>query len=175
MLNHIWFHPSDKQEGNKSMINLHFFGAAQTTTGSMHMVECNGKKVLMDCGLLQGKRKESFEANRNLPFNPREIAAIILSHAHIDHCGKIPALVRQGYRGPIYSTPATRDLVDVLLRDSAFLQEKDVEFVNKRRSKQGKNLFELLYDQADVDAICDRTIYIDCATYVGSDEEAVTV
>ncbi len=133
------------------MINLHFLGADQTTTGSMHMVECNGKKVLMDCGLLQGKRKESFEANRNLPFNPREIAAIILSHAHIDHCGKIPALVRQGYRGPIYATPATRDLADVLLRDSAYLQEKDVEFVNKRRAKQGKNLFELLYDQADVD------------------------
>ncbi len=115
------------------------------------MVECNGKKILLDCGLLQGKRKESFEANRNLPFNPREIAAIILSHAHIDHCGKIPALVRQGYRGPIYATPATRDLADVLLRDSAYLQEKDVEFVNKRRAKQGKNLFELLYDQADVD------------------------
>lgn len=133
------------------MINLHFLGADETTTGSMHMVECNGKKVLLDCGLLQGKRKESFEANRNLPFNPREIDAIILSHAHIDHCGKIPALVRQGYRGPIYATLATRDLVDVLLRDSAFLQEKDVEFVNKRRAKQGKNLFELLYDQADVD------------------------
>lgn len=133
------------------MINLRFFGAAQTTTGSMHLVECGGKKILLDCGLLQGKRKESFEQNRNLPFNPREIDAIILSHAHIDHSGRIPALVRQGYRGPIYATPATRDLVDVLLRDSAFLQEKDVEFVNKRREKQGKNLFEVLYDQADVD------------------------
>ena len=133
------------------MINLRFFGAAQTTTGSMHLIECNGRKILLDCGLLQGKRKESFEENRHLPFNPLDIDAIVLSHAHIDHCGKIPALVKQGYRGPIYATPATRDLADVLLRDSAFLQEKDVEFVNKRRARQGKNLFELLYDQADVE------------------------
>ncbi len=133
------------------MINLRFYGATQTTTGSMHLVECGDKRILMDCGLVQGKRKESFEANRTLPFVPRDIDAIVLSHAHIDHCGRIPALVRQGFRGPIYATPATSDLAAVLLRDSAYLQERDVEFVNKRRAKQGKNLFELLYDQADVD------------------------
>lgn len=133
------------------MIDLTFYGAAETTTGSMHVVTCDGKRVLLDCGLFQGKRKESFELNRTFPFSARDVDAIILSHAHIDHCGRIPALVRQGYRGPIYATPATRDLAEVLLRDSAYLQERDVEYVNKRRAKQGKKLFELLYDQSDVD------------------------
>lgn len=133
------------------MIDLRFYGAAQTTTGSMHEVTCGGKRILLDCGLYQGKRKESFEHNRTFPFLAREVDAIILSHAHIDHCGRIPALVRQGFRGPIYATSATRDLAEVLLRDSAHLQERDVEYVNKRRAKQGKKLFELLYEQVDVD------------------------
>ena len=133
-------------------MDLTFFGAAQTTTGSMHLVECAGRKVLLDCGLIQGKRKESFELNRSMPLPVKDLDAVILSHAHIDHSGRLPALVRQGYRGPIYATPATRDLADVMLRDSAFLQEKDVEFVNKRRGRQGKHLFEVLYDQSDVEA-----------------------
>ena len=133
-------------------MDLTFFGAAQTTTGSMHLVECAGRKVLLDCGLIQGKRKESFELNRAMPLPLKDLDAVILSHAHIDHSGRLPALVRQGYRGPIYATPATRDLADVMLRDSAFLQEKDVEFVNKRRGRQGKHLFEVLYDQSDVEA-----------------------
>ena len=132
-------------------MDLTFFGAAQTTTGSMHLVECAGRKVLMDCGLIQGKRKESFELNRTMPLPVKDLDAVILSHAHIDHSGRLPALVRQGYRGPIYATPATRDLADVMLRDSAFLQEKDVEFVNKRRGRQGKRLFEVLYDPSDVE------------------------
>ena len=133
------------------MLNLRFVGAAQTTTGSMHAVEYNGHRILLDCGLLQGRRKESFEANRALPFPAEEIDAVILSHAHIDHSGRLPALVRAGYRGPIYTTPATRDLCDVLLRDSAYLQEKDVEYVNKKRTRQGKNPFDLLYDVRDVE------------------------
>jgi len=133
------------------MLNLRFVGAAQTTTGSLHSVEYNGRRVLLDCGLLQGHRKESFEANRALPFPADEIDAVILSHAHIDHSGRIPALVRAGYRGPIYATPATRDLCDAMLRDSAFLQARDVEYVNKRRVKQGQRPFELLYDIPDVE------------------------
>jgi Predicted exonuclease of the beta-lactamase fold involved in RNA processing len=133
------------------MLNLKFIGAARTTTGSMHLVDYNGRRILLDCGLFQGHRKEAFEMNRTFPFDPREIDAIVLSHAHIDHCGRIPALVRQGYRGRIYATPATRDLADVLLRDSAFLQERDVEYVNKKRRKLGKNLFELLYNERDID------------------------
>ena len=133
------------------MLNLRFIGAAQTTTGSMHAVEYNGHRILLDCGLLQGHRKESFEANRAMPFPPHEIDAIILSHAHIDHSGRLPAFVRAGYKGPIYTTPATKELCDILLRDSAFLQERDVEYVNKKRIRQGKNPFELLYDQKDVE------------------------
>ena len=133
------------------MLNLRFLGAAQSTTGSMHVAEYYGKTILLDCGLIQGKRKESFEQNRNLPIDVHKIDAIVLSHAHIDHSGRIPALIRQGYTGPIYSTSATKNLCEVMLRDSAFLQEKDVEFVNKRRAKQGKHLFELLYDQDNVD------------------------
>lgn len=133
------------------MLNLRFMGAARTTTGSMHAVEYNGKRILLDCGLLQGHRKEAFEANRNLPFSPKEIDAIVLSHAHIDHSGRLPAFVRKGYRGPIYATPATCDLAAVMLRDSAFLQAKDVEYVNKKRVKQGKQPFEILYDQTDVE------------------------
>ncbi len=132
-------------------MDLRFYGAAQTTTGSMHIVEHEGRRLVLDCGLVQGKRKESFEINRRFPFDPRSLDAVVLSHAHIDHSGKIPALVRQGFKGSVYCTSATRDLCEVMLRDSAFLQERDVEFINKRRRKQGKTPFELLYDQKDVD------------------------
>lgn len=133
------------------MVNLRFVGAARTTTGSMHIVECGDKKIMLDCGLIQGKRKESFELNRNCQVNPSSIDAIILSHAHIDHSGRIPALVKQGFRGKIFATSATCDLCGVMLKDSAFLQERDVEFVNKKRRKQGKVLFEPLYTEEDVD------------------------
>ncbi len=133
------------------MLNLTFHGAAQTTTGSMHLVEWNGKKILLDCGVVQGHRKEAFERNRNFPFHPREIDAVVLSHAHIDHSGNLPTLVHQGFRGPIYATPATRDLCDLMLRDSAHIQEADLERVNRSRKKEGKVPFEMLYELADVD------------------------
>lgn len=131
-------------------MKINFFGAAQTVTGSMHMIEANGKKFLLDCGLFQGKRKEAFELNRNFEFfDPAEIDFVILSHAHIDHSGNLPSLVRRGFKGPVYCTFATRDLASVMLRDSAHIQEKDVEFVNKRRKKKGQNPFEPLYTEAD--------------------------
>ena len=132
------------------MLNIRFLGAARTTTGSLHCIEYDGHRVLLDCGLLQGHRKEAFEANRAMPFPAKEIDAIVLSHAHIDHSGRVPAFVRAGYRGPIYATPATRDLCDAMLRDSAYLQAKDVEYVNKKRREQRKTPFELLYDIPDV-------------------------
>lgn len=137
-------------------MDLTFFGAAQTTTGSMHLVEANGLRILLDCGLYQGNRKEAFERNRNLPFDPATLDAVVLSHAHIDHSGNLPTLARRGFRGKVYCTPATEELCDIMLRDSAYLQSRDLEFVNKKRAKQGKNLFEPLYEQEDVSRILGR-------------------
>jgi metallo-beta-lactamase family protein len=131
-------------------MKIHFHGAAGTVTGSMHLLEVNGKRILLECGLLQGKRKETFERNRNLPFEPSTIDICILSHAHIDHSGNLPSLVKRGYRGRILVTPPTFDLCGFMLLDSAYLQEKDVYFVNKRRKKQGKSPFEPLYGGEDV-------------------------
>lgn len=110
-----------------------FWGAAKTVTGSMHHVEAAGKRILLDCGLYQGRRQEAFERNSRFPFPVSTIDAVILSHAHIDHSGNLPTLVSQGYRGPIYTTPATIDLCLAMLADSAFIQEKDAEFCNRRR------------------------------------------
>jgi metallo-beta-lactamase family protein len=130
-------------------MKIHFWGAARTVTGSMHLLNVNGHKVLLDCGLYQGKRKEAFERNRNLPFAGREIDAVVLSHAHIDHCGNLPSLVKAGFSGRIYATSATRDLAAYLLLDSAHIQEGDVTYVNRRRARQGKNPFEPLYTRQD--------------------------
>ena len=132
-------------------MKIQFYGAAQEVTGSQHLLSVNGKKILLDCGLYQGRRKEAFEINRNLPFNPAEIDVMLLSHAHIDHSGNIPNLVKNGFKGKIYTTSATVDLCQIMLRDSAHLQERDVMFVNKKRTKQGKNLFEPLYTEEDVE------------------------
>lgn len=132
-------------------LKLTFHGAARTTTGSMHLLEINGERILLDCGIFQGKRKEAFERNRNFPFDPHSIDRVVLSHAHMDHSGNLPTLVRKGFDGEIICTPATCDLCDIMLRDSAHIQEKDIEFVNKRRGKQGKNLFEPLYLMPDVE------------------------
>ena len=134
-------------------MKLTFYGAAQTTTGSMHLVEANGKRILLDCGLYQGHRKEAFEKNRNIPVDPKTIDYVILSHAHIDHSGNLPQLVRQGFRGRVFARQSTTELCDVMLRDSCFLQKRDLEVVNKQRRKQGKNLFEPLYEESDVDAL----------------------
>ena len=135
------------------MLAITFHGAAQTTTGSMHLVEANGLRILLDCGLYQGRRKEAFERNRSLPFNPAKIDVVVLSHAHIDHSGNLPTLVKHGFRGPVISTPPTADLSDILLRDSAFLQAQDVNFVNKKRRARGQQLFELLYEIPDVEQL----------------------
>ena len=130
-------------------MKLQFFGAARTVTGSCHLLEIAGKRILLDCGLFQGRRKESFERNRQQPFRAKSIDSVVLSHAHIDHSGNLPRLVAAGYRGRIYTTSATRDLAEWMLRDSGFIQEKDVEYVNRRRLKKGQKPFEPLYTQAD--------------------------
>jgi metallo-beta-lactamase family protein len=119
-------------------MKLTFWGAAQTVTGSMHEVEVGGKNFLLDCGMYQGRRKEAFERNANFPFAPRSVDAVLLSHAHIDHSGNLPSLVSKGYNGPIYTTPASADLCAAMLMDSAFLQEKDAAFLNKRNMRRRK-------------------------------------
>lgn len=129
---------------------LQFFGAAQTVTGSMHFLGVNGKRYLLDCGLFQGKRTDTYERNKNFPFDPASIDAVILSHAHIDHAGNLPNLVRNGFRGPIYTTNASRDLAGFMLYDSAYLQERDIEYVNKRHQKKHEPLVESLYVSDDV-------------------------
>ena len=130
-------------------MKVQFWGAAQTVTGSMHLVHVAGKRVLLDCGMYQGRRKVAFEKNRNLPFDPRSIDVVILSHAHIDHSGNLPSLVRGGFRGPIYATSATRDLAAFMLLDSAKIQMNDVKYVNKKRKRKNQKPFEALYDQQD--------------------------
>lgn len=132
-------------------MEIQFIGAARTVTGSMHLVRTGTTTFLVDCGLYQGKRKEAFEINRTYDlFDPLEVDFIILTHAHIDHSGNLPTLVKNGFKGKIYSTFATRDLVSIMLRDSAHIQEKDIEYVNKKRQRKGQNPFEALYTQKDV-------------------------
>ena len=134
-------------------MRITFYGAAQTTTGSMHLVEANGKRILLDCGLYQGHRKEAFEKNRTLPIDPKTINYVILSHAHIDHSGNLPQLVRQGFRGRVFARQSTCELCDIMLRDSCFLQKRDLEYINKSRRRAGKKLFEPLYDESDINAL----------------------
>ncbi len=131
-------------------MKLTFHGAARTVTGSQHLIDVNGYRIMLDCGLFQGKRKEAFELNRKGLCDGASVDALVLSHAHIDHSGNIPCLVKNGFTGDIYCTSATRDLCSIMLLDSAYIQEKDVIYVNKKRKKQGKNLFEPLYTKEDV-------------------------
>ncbi len=130
-------------------LSIRFLGAAQTVTGSMHLLSLDGRRVLLDCGLFQGKRSESFARNRNFDFDPTQLDAVVLSHAHIDHAGNLPNLVRNGYRGPIYCTAATRDLCNVMLFDSAYIQERDVAYLNKKHRKLHQPEVEPLYTVDD--------------------------
>ncbi len=133
-------------------MHLQFQGAARTVTGSMHMVTVQGKTILLDCGIYHGRREEAWARNSLFPFEPSAIEAVVLSHAHIDHSGNLPGLVRQGFRGSIYCTHATRSLCAVMLKDSAFIQQRDMEFINRKRLKKGLPPVEPLYDENDVEA-----------------------
>jgi metallo-beta-lactamase family protein len=132
------------------MINLSFHGAARNVTGSSHLLEVNGKRILLDCGLFQGRRAEAWDKNNSFSFDPASIDVLVLSHAHIDHSGKIPMLYKHGFRGPIICTAATRDLANIMLLDSAFLQVKDAEFVTKLHKKKRLPAVEPLYTADDV-------------------------
>ena len=126
-----------------------FWGATRTVTGSMHLLSAAGKTILLDCGLFQGHRAESVRRNRDFPFRAKDIDAVILSHAHIDHCGNLPNLVRRGFAGPIYCTPATRALAAVMLGDAVKIQAEDAAYLNRKRGP-GEPKVEPLYDDRDV-------------------------
>ncbi|MGD0349449.1 MAG: MBL fold metallo-hydrolase [Verrucomicrobiota bacterium] len=131
-------------------MRIHFFGATRTTTGSMYLFEVNGRRLLLECGLFQGRREESIQRNCCFPFDPKQVDAVVLSHAHIDHAGNLPNLCKQGYAGNIYCTFATRDLSGIMLVDSAQIQKDDAAFVSKKRAKHKLPPVEPLY--SDVDA-----------------------
>ncbi len=131
------------------MAQIRFHGAAREVTGSMHILEVDGKTILLDCGLFQGKRAEAEAKNRTFPIDPKTIDMVILSHAHMDHTGRLPLLVKQGFTGPIYATPATRDLCAIMLADSAHIQEEDAEYLNKKRARNGEGPVQPLYTHDD--------------------------
>jgi metallo-beta-lactamase family protein len=131
------------------MAEVMFYGATGEVTGSMHMIRVDDHWIALDCGLYQGRREESEEKNRKWPVPPKDISAVILSHAHIDHSGRLPRLVRDGFAGPIFCTPATRDLCAIMLPDSAHIQEEDVVYLNKKRSRKGLPPIDPLYHYKD--------------------------
>ncbi len=133
-------------------MKIKFCGAAGTTTGSQHLLEVNGKRILLDCGLYQGSRKHAYDINCCFPyFDPKSIDVVILSHAHIDHSGNLPNLTTKGFTGNIYATHATRDLCQIMLADCARIQENDIEWLNKHRKKEGLEPAVLLYDEQDAE------------------------
>src|SRR5512147_1067529 len=136
-------------------MRLNFHGAAQTVTGSQHLLEINGHRLLLDCGLYQGRRADTYERNLKFAYDPRTVDAVILSHAHIDHAGNLPNLVQDGYAGPIYATRATMDLATIMMADSGRIQESDAEFVNKKRYARGEEPIEPLYTEIDAQHAAD--------------------
>jgi metallo-beta-lactamase family protein len=135
-------------------MKITFHGAARTVTGSKHLLQINPeKKVLLDCGMFQGMGKETLALNSHWGFEPRDVTYVIISHAHIDHIGLLPKLVKDGFQGPIFCTPQTMALAKILLLDSARIQEADVTHVNKNNKKQGKPSVEPLYTEDDVNVV----------------------
>ncbi|MCA9972674.1 MAG: MBL fold metallo-hydrolase, partial [Anaerolineales bacterium] len=130
-------------------MQIQFHGAVRTVTGSQHLLTLNGHKILLDCGLYQGSRKDSYARNQNLPYDAASIDVLVLSHAHIDHSGNVPNLVKCGFRGDIVCTYATRDLCSIMLRDSARIQQYDIDYLNKKRTRQNQPPLEPIYTIED--------------------------
>lgn len=138
-------------------MKISFHGAARTVTGSKHIVELqDGTKILLDCGMFQGLGKETMALNQHWGFEPRELDVVVLSHAHIDHVGLMPKLIKDGYSGKIWCTAATADLARILMRDSARIQESDVRYINKKRAHEGRPPIEALYTEEDAAAAADK-------------------
>ncbi len=143
-------------------MKIGFYGAARTVTGSRHLVTVNGRNILLDCGLFQGRRREMIRRNTEFPFQPENVHAVILSHAHIDHSGNLPNLVKQGFRGRIHATPATIGLARYMLMDSAKIQESDASYWNRRRAKQGKPPVDPLYTSKDAEKVLELFVDQSC-------------
>lgn len=135
-------------------MHLELFGAAGEVTGSCHVLHVDGQRILLDCGMIQGSRKAEARNRDRFPFEPADVDAVVLSHAHIDHSGRLPLLVKRGYGGPIYTHPATRDFGWIMLKDSASLGEKDAETENRKRRRKGLKPVEPLYTIADAEQAC---------------------
>ena len=132
-------------------MRIYFMGGADTVTGSQHIVQAGESRVLRDCGTFQGRRDEAREINSHLPFDPKGLHSVLISHAHIDHCGNIPTLVNGGYRGPLHMTTATVDLCDIMLKDSARIQEQDAMYLNQKANRKGLPLVAPLYTVKDAE------------------------
>lgn len=152
-------------------MKIAFHGAARTVTGSKHLLTLsNGKKYLLDCGMYQGMGKQTDELNRDFGFDPKVIDHMILSHAHVDHCGLLPKLVKEGYNGKIYCTAATKDLATILMADSAGIQENDLKFVNKTRAAQGKPYLLPLYTTEDAKQAANQFVEVNYSEWFRIDE-----
>lgn len=134
-------------------MRISFHGAAHTVTGSQHLIEVNGSRLLLDCGLFQGRRADTYERNLNFHHDPRKVDAVILSHAHIDHAGNLPNFVKRGFEGSIYTTRATAELASLMIRDSGRIQEADAKYVNKKRAERGETPIEPLYTEHDAEEV----------------------
>ena len=147
-------------------MKIAFHGAARCVTGSKHLLTLiNGKKILLDCGMFQGMGQETDSLNRNWGFNPSELTVVVLSHAHIDHSGLLPKLVKDGFKGKIYCTPATKELATVLMEDSAGIQEGDIRYVNKKRAAKGLPFLQPMYTTEDAMEAANQFVAIDYNTW----------
>jgi metallo-beta-lactamase family protein len=135
------------------MTSLTFLGATGQVTGSCYLLETGSSRILLDCGLFQGSRETEKQNEADFPFDPDGIDAVVLSHAHLDHCGRLPKLVKDGFNGTVFLTEASFPLLDLMLRDAVHLQLRDIEWENKRRQRAGKKLLEPLYELEDVEAL----------------------
>lgn len=155
-------------------MKISFHGAARTVTGSKHIIHLNnGKKILLDCGMFQGMGKETLSLNSHFGFEPSELSYVLISHAHIDHIGLLPRLVAEGYNGPIYCTDATEDLLQIMLVDSAKIQEADVTHINKQRARENRELIRPLYTIEDAYAVFPliKTVPYNKAVHIDEDVE----
>ncbi|MEX2481278.1 MAG: MBL fold metallo-hydrolase, partial [Gammaproteobacteria bacterium] len=137
--------------GIATIMELQCLGAAGEVTGSCHLLTVGGRRILIDCGLVQGSRKDEARNREAFAFDPATLDAVVLSHAHIDHSGRLPLLVQRGYCGPIFTQHASRDLCEIMLRDAAFIAEKDAEWENRKRERKGLEPVTALYTRRDAE------------------------